>query len=212
VDQKNEALLCAVRTGSVDGVKAAIVEGASANARYANGDRALHHAVANSHVEVVRLLLAADANVHVNDDKALRWATTHGHAEIVSLLLAAGANVHADHDAALRQAAASGHTEIVRLLLSAGANVHVNDDVAILWATADDHAAAPRLLLVAGADPLAAWTSANRDGRQSMLATLEACADAMAVNQRAQLAAASKQFVGLHSAAQTHRVHRGPQR
>jgi len=61
--------------------------------------------------------------VHAENDEALRNASFHGLTEVVKLLLAAGADVHAEKEAALRYASSYGHIEVVKLLLAAGAKL-----------------------------------------------------------------------------------------
>ena len=56
------------------------------------------------------------------DVNTLQLASKNGHVEVVKLLLAAGADVHADDDYALRRASEEGQVEVVKLLLAAGAN------------------------------------------------------------------------------------------
>ena len=70
----------------------------------------------NGHIEVVRELIRAGANVHARDDYALRYASKYGHIEVVRELLRAGADVHACDDYALRWASYHGHIEVVQLL------------------------------------------------------------------------------------------------
>jgi len=75
------------RIGDVDGVRAALAAGVTANADYG-----LQWAAAYGHAEVVSCLLAAGADVHDNDDASLRWAASGGHVGVVRILLAAGAD------------------------------------------------------------------------------------------------------------------------
>ncbi|KAF8462145.1 hypothetical protein BDZ91DRAFT_646409, partial [Kalaharituber pfeilii] len=56
---------------------------------------------------------------------ALQETSSNGHIEIVKLLLAAGADVNAEgglSNTALRGASSNGYIEIVKLLLAAGAD------------------------------------------------------------------------------------------
>jgi len=43
-------------------------------------------------------------------------ASGYGHVEVVKVLLGAGADVHANYDEALRYASRKGHVEVVNLL------------------------------------------------------------------------------------------------
>lgn len=80
------------------------------------------------HVEVVKTLLAKNANVHLLNwlsKSALNIAAKSGHTEIVRALLAANANVNTKHHHSLfDEAAEGGHTEIVKILLAANASVN----------------------------------------------------------------------------------------
>jgi ankyrin repeat protein len=93
----------------------------------------------NGHVDVVRDLLDAGADIHDMDDYALRYASQNGHDDVVRELLAVGANVHVCDDYALRWASQNGHVNVVRELLAAGANVHVYNDLALRLASLNGH-------------------------------------------------------------------------
>ncbi|MDR1303215.1 MAG: ankyrin repeat domain-containing protein [Puniceicoccales bacterium] len=106
-------------------VNVAVVEGPF------KGYTALHLAAGKGHVEVVKLLLDAGADVNALDEEdcaALHLAAMKGHAEVVrALLRAPGADANAT-DAygrtALHLAAEKGCREVVRVLLRAGINVN----------------------------------------------------------------------------------------
>ena len=112
----------------------------------------LHWASYHVHIEVVKLLLAAGAEVHAENDLALRYASAKGHTKVVKLLLDAGADVHAKNDEPLRSASLNGHTKIVKLLLAAGADVHADNDAALRWASNNGHPEVLKILLDVGAD------------------------------------------------------------
>ena len=62
-----------------------------------NGDTSLRWASSNDHLEIVKVLLAADAEVNKNDDNgntSLYVASIKGHLEIAKVLLVAGADVN----------------------------------------------------------------------------------------------------------------------
>jgi len=119
---------------------------------HAEDDAALRRAAHNGHLEIVKELLAAGADVHAEDDAALRRAAEYGRLEVVKELLSAGADVHAWDDCALRWAARNGHLEVVKDLLAAGANVHADDDYALSWAAECGHLEVVKELLAAGAN------------------------------------------------------------
>jgi len=66
-----------------------------------------------------------NAREHRYGDTALMWAAVAGHVDVVRLLIEAGADVRAVDDegvTALQLARANGHTEVAAALLAAGAN------------------------------------------------------------------------------------------
>ena len=116
--RENRGLL--VKTLLAHGAHAPVAE------RQASVDKALVVASRLGHTAIVRLLLAAGANVHVNEDAPLRFASTYGRVSVVATLLAAGADVHARDGAALALAAQYTHNKVADLLLRAGADVRRN--------------------------------------------------------------------------------------
>ena len=94
----------------------------------------LHKAAENGHLEVVKLLLANNADVNVEDEDTstpLHAAAQHGHLEVVKLLLAKNADVNAVEiykSTPLHYAAENGHLEVVKLLLANNADVNAVDN------------------------------------------------------------------------------------
>lgn len=75
--------------GNVDQVRQAIEEGGDINASSDGGYTALHGAVENDHIEVVRMLLAAGARTDLRLDSGetpLDFAIRLGRGEIIHLL------------------------------------------------------------------------------------------------------------------------------
>ena len=82
-------------------------------------------------MEIVKILLANGANVHVACDAPLRIAAKYGGKETIELLLDKDADVNAPEgkwtDAPLRMAAQFNKTETVQLLLDRGAHIRAED-------------------------------------------------------------------------------------
>src|SRR5574337_289668 len=101
------------------------------NAADEYGWTALMRASLRGHLEVVQLLIANGAWVHVKSNEgwtALMRASLAGHLEVVQTLLAQGVDVKARQDngvTALRIAHYKSENEVVQLLKKAGANEYL---------------------------------------------------------------------------------------
>ncbi|XP_051058334.1 ankyrin repeat and KH domain-containing protein 1 isoform X8 [Phodopus roborovskii] len=123
----------------------------------------LMEASQEGHLELVKYLLAAGANVHATTatgDTALTYACENGHTDVADVLLQAGA--HLEHESEggrtpLMKAARAGHLCTVQFLISKGGNVNRatanNDHTVVSLACAGGHLAVVELLLAHGADP-----------------------------------------------------------
>ena len=85
-------------------------------------------ATKNNHIDIVKLLLENDANLHTSDedgysDVPLRYSAEKGNIEMVKLLLEKGADVRANNYEALLSSARNGHKDVVELLLKHGAKI-----------------------------------------------------------------------------------------
>ena len=143
-DSAQRRLFMAVQLSDVDGVEAALSEGADVHARDPMGAMALHMASTRGSTEVVQALLHHGAAVEgrlPSGPTALHLAAEAGHDEAVSELLEAGADVNAPAEfvgvggqitgcswTPLFFAAAHGHLEVVRCLLLHGARVLLKDE------------------------------------------------------------------------------------
>jgi len=105
---------------------------ADVNAKATVLGTALMMASESGHLEIVRALLAAgaDVNTHVNGETALILASLTGHLEVVRALLDAKADVNAkrsDGTSSLMLASYNGNQQVVRALLDAKADVNAKD-------------------------------------------------------------------------------------
>ena len=91
-DWKNSALCLAVENGHTEVVRALLAVCPS---------RVLSLSTHKGHKERTHEGHEAGAKVHVEHDKALRYAAENGHVEIVKMLLNAGADVRAEDNDAL---------------------------------------------------------------------------------------------------------------
>ena len=169
------ALGGAVFNGHTDVVKALLVGGARPDE-----SRALLRASICGSLEIVKLLLAHQADPNLDDSFGITpvyRAAQYGFLDITNVLLDNGANPNkADHNGctALNQAACYGRTEIVKALLARGAEHGKARD--ILWhAAASSSLAVVKELLAQGVKPNecpTALVAAVQEGHQEIVLEL----------------------------------------
>uniref|UniRef100_A0A8C4MCX6 Ankyrin repeat and KH domain containing 1 n=1 Tax=Equus asinus asinus TaxID=83772 RepID=A0A8C4MCX6_EQUAS len=114
----------------------------------------LMEASQEGHLELVKYLLAAGANVHATTatgDTALTYACENGHTDVADVLLQAGADLEHESEGGrtpLMKAARAGHLCTVQFLISKG-----KESIIVSLACAGGHLAVVELLLAHGADP-----------------------------------------------------------
>ena len=147
----SQGLLDAVRAGNVEALLELLGAGADVNeVRDDDGATLLHVAVASGDVEVVRTLLAGEADPNATDgagDSPLHIAAHRGDTGAIVVLVAQGADADA-RDAqggtALHRAASRGHGEAVASLLELGADPALTDGAGrsalALWSGPRDEA------------------------------------------------------------------------
>jgi len=96
--------------------------GASLTRRYEFCDSPLEVAVEKEQEWLVKMLLAAGANVR--DPRVLEMATTLGNIRLVELLLGEGSDPTGDSSSALQTASYKGFLGIARMLIDAGADIN----------------------------------------------------------------------------------------
>ena len=137
--------------------------GANAKAARWNGETALMIAAGVGSEDIVRQLIASDADVNAAESRkgqtALHWAASEGHSVIVRLLIEKGANINAASKSgftALVFAATKNDAKSVSALLAAGADPNytlADGTKALLAAASHRSSAASMALLDGGADP-----------------------------------------------------------
>jgi ankyrin repeat protein len=118
---KEDALLAAIRRSDAAAVKQLIADGANVNHKFRYDRMPLSFAADRGHLDIVKMLLEAGADVNARDSfynaTALDWALEKSHVEIVRLLLEKGAG---GREQALVTAARRGRLELVKMLLALG--------------------------------------------------------------------------------------------
>jgi hypothetical protein len=189
----NMALIVAAERGDTTAVRKLLAEGASVDARDAQGRTALLAATHRNRIEVARVLIEAGADVNAKDslqDSPFLYAGAEGRLDILKLTLAHGADLKSTNrygGTALIPACHHGHVETVRELLRTTIAIdHVNDlgwtallEAVILGDGGPAHTAIVRLLVARGAnvnradrDGVAPLAHAQRRGYTGIIETL----------------------------------------
>lgn len=156
-----EQLIHAAFSGDADKVRVLLKKGVDPNAAK-GGLTPLMVAASRGHVPVLRLLLAAGAQVNAQDRAhvtALMLAALQSSAEDVDLLLQSGADINAkttSGQTAVMFAAGLAKADVVRSLLRGKPDLRVQDEdgwTALTWAELNNDLQIPGLLKRAGAPP-----------------------------------------------------------
>ena len=161
-----DPLIDAVKAGDEPAVRSMLDGGADPNAAQGDGLSALHMAAQAGNLQIVELLLDAQADVHaktrIGDYTPLHLAAGAVEAGVVTRLIEAGADVAATTSSTgvtplhLAAKALEGE-DVVRILIAEGAPVNAlesaSGQTALMFAAANGRVAAVRALLEAGADP-----------------------------------------------------------
>lgn len=146
VSRENQELFDAAEKGDVARALASIEAGAGINAQTGDVERfsALHIAAMHGHVDLVRTLVDAGADLYLKSgsgDSALHLAAHGGSEEAVSLILSRGVDVNIagfGDTSPLFNAVETGKLGCVSLLCERGADVNRTDD----WSSSPLHLAA----------------------------------------------------------------------
>jgi len=93
-----------------------------------NTEYVLCSCILNGHLELVKYVVDAGANVHAKNNIALLWSVEYGHLEIIKYLISVGADIHARDEFALRWSAECMNLNLVKYLVCVGANIHVDNN------------------------------------------------------------------------------------
>lgn len=155
-------LLAALKAGDEHSAQVLLDGIRNVNATEADGTTALHYAVRNNDIDMIRELLRKKADVNVRTRYGITpvyLAAQNGSAEAMALLLKAGANpneLYREGETVLHTAARTGEYKTVELLLKAGANIDAREQwhgqTPLMWAMAQKHPELLPLLLKYGAD------------------------------------------------------------
>src|SRR5215471_6539740 len=128
-------LMEAAASGSLDGVRRLLAEGAAVDDKDAVGHSALSFAAWRGHSQVAKALIAAGADVNTSTNAGitpLMFAAGMGEADCVEVLLSAGANVNAkskfDGYSALMFQSLANLGDVWRILIDRGADVNAKAD------------------------------------------------------------------------------------
>ncbi|OCQ95988.1 hypothetical protein BCD64_11540 [Nostoc sp. MBR 210] len=182
LEPTNETLLIAINEGNLDKVCSLLDAGSDPNTKDSQGHYALTIASELGNLDIVEVLLAADANLIIQGYDALWAAACHGHVDIVKTLVAAGvpdscalvyayeqdltlaaktlmsAGVHFNwyyFFEQLENAAITGNLAVIQILIKIGINVDLQSyepGTALMSAAECGQLEAVKLLVEAGAD------------------------------------------------------------
>ena len=161
--QTNARLAELVHTGNIAAAMELLKKGTAGHSAEPDGTTALHWAVQQDDVAMVRALLNAKANVRAANRYGvtpLALAAINGSASMVDLLLKVGADPNAasgEGETVLMAGARTGQPETLKLLLKAGADPNAAErkfgETALMWAAGHNHGEAIRVLVAGGAKP-----------------------------------------------------------
>lgn len=151
------ALVLAARNGYAATVDALLAGKANVNVKAPSGDTAIMTAALAGHLDIVKKLRGAGAQIDGPGWTPLIYAATGGRNEVIEYLLAQGAKVNAaspNGTSALMMAVREGKGPTVTLLIARGADVnHRNENgaSALAWAERGNESAMAAELRKAGA-------------------------------------------------------------
>lgn len=150
-DNVNKLLIDASTDNQVDVLGVLIELGTDANSK----NKAIQVAAHNGNVEIIKMLIAASADVTANKNKALQVSSSMGNAQVVKLLIEAGAGVSSEKSWPLYISSKKGHIDIVKLLLEHRACVTSDRYEPIQAASLKGYVDIVKLLIQYGADATA---------------------------------------------------------
>lgn len=156
----DSALSLAVKNNLPEIARLILRAGADPDEKNSVGETPLCSAAKAGHIELLKILIEAGANVHTvaNSTSAHLMAAASGKYEAIKILLKAGANIFyipPHQRSILHQAAENNHTECMRILLAAGADPNAEDsrgDTPLHYAAVRGNASGVSMLIENGAN------------------------------------------------------------
>lgn len=159
-------------TGNVEIIEALIASKAKVDSTKGNENKrtALMIAASADHINAVKALLAAGAEVNYENESAYPAIVYAASPETAQLLLDNGAILSGGKaEQALRLAAVRGEISIVKFMLQSGVNVkHSDVELALVQAARYSKADVVKVLLQSGVNP-----NSREDGKSALLAAVE---------------------------------------
>ena len=127
--------------GNLEAVTDLIAQGVNVNIQNELGETALIEAVNYNHLEVVRILLDANADVNIRKRKrkmnALMIAGSKGYLDVVEILIASNADINATDIGGLNVLSLSplDNIELINMLIGAGVDIDTSNDALIDFIT-----------------------------------------------------------------------------
>ena len=157
-DMINFPLHEAIINGNAAAVQELIDDGYDVNTLDRFGDTALSEAAAHRHIDIVRMLLDAGADLNLGNETPLYIAAGNGHIDIIQILIDAGADLNSvNHlnQTPLYFAIYNNQVPIASLLITEGADVNLGNyesNTPLHFATRRNNIDLVRQLICAGAD------------------------------------------------------------
>ena len=111
----NIGAIIAAENGKLEALTLLVTLGADIKAF---GNKALHEAVRENHLDVVKYLVSIGADVTFDDNILVASAASRNYIDILKYLVSVGADIHVDDDFVLYTASLAGYLDIVKYVMT----------------------------------------------------------------------------------------------